>query len=265
MSTKPRRFAERVSAWALCALAAGALLATRARSSDKPMEPAFGAAYPHAPVPGGAYAGVALDKLELPGLRLAFRENHAVDEGGVVLSYADQGGEVRAVVKLAVARDAASARRFVDVELHGVQVTLPRAIDAAFGDHAFADDGGRGSALVVGAKANVAFAVHVDRDASSASRASDVVRGLLALLVEGAPSFPSVSLALPPRVPVSGARLQVAAAGLTPQLRADGGYVAHGKAGFTLKPFHAGPVAVIATVVDELGRVTEQRAEALAE
>lgn len=264
MSTKQRRFAERVFAFGGVALAGLALWGARASSSSHALEREFQATYPRSPAPFGLLAGVALDKLAVPGLRLVARENHTPEDGGVVLSYGDPNGEVRAVIKVAVARDAAEARRFVDVELHGVQVTLPRAVDAAFGDQAFADDEGRGEALVIGAAANLAWVVHVDRDRAPAPRAGEVVKALRALVVEGAPTFPAPTIALPATLPLTGARFSVSAGPLTPALRAEGAYVAHGKSAPLLKPFGAGPVAVVATAVDELGRVGEARAEGVA-
>lgn len=260
MSTKQRRFAERVSAFALVAIAAGALFAARASSSTPALEREFRATYPQLSVPAGSFAGVAIDKLAVPGLRLAAREDHTVDEGGVVLSYGDPAGEIRVVVKLAVARDAAAARHFVDVELHAIQATLPRASDPSFGDHAFADDGGRGDSLVVGAAANVAWVVHSDRP--TAPSAADIVHSLRALAVEGVPSFPAPTVTLPSEVPLAGAAFRVvAASGLTPRLRAEGAYVAHGKSAPVVRPFGPGPIAVIATAVDELGRVGATRIE----
>jgi len=264
MSTKQRRFAERVTAIAFVALTAGALFATRASSSAPALEAEFRATYPRSPVVSGSFAGVALDKLAIPGLRLSAREDHTVDDGGIILSYADLAGEVRAVIKVAVAEDAAAARRFVDVELHGVQITLTKAVDASFGDHAFADDSGRGAALVVGAAANVAWVVHVDRDVATLPRAGEIVRSLRTLAVEGAPTFPALVLTLPTEVPLAGAGFRVVApSGLTPQLRAEGAYVAHGKSAPLVRPFGPGPIAVVATAVDDLGRVGAARAEAI--
>lgn len=266
MSTKQRRFVERVSAFALCALAAGAFLATRTRASAPPLEREFRASYPQtSAVTATTFAGVSIDKLAFSGLRGVAREEHTVDDGGLVLSFADASSEVRVVVKLAVARDSAAARHFVDVELHSVQAVLPRATDASFGDHAFADDGGRGESLVVGAAANVAWVVHVDRSVPGMPLASDVVHAMRALAVEGVPSFSAPTLHLPAVVPLSGAPFRVvSASGTSPKLRAEGAYVAHGKSEPIVRPFGPGPIAVIATTADELGRVSATRAETIA-
>lgn len=256
MSTKARRFVS--AAFLGGALLGAALLGSRA-SSSTPADTDFHKAYPRTPVASGSFAGVALDKLAFPGLTLSDREDHPVDEGGIVLAYS-QGNAVRLVVKVAVAPDSARARELVDVELHGVQTVLPAAVDPAFGDYAFADDAGRGDALAVGALGNVAWSVRVDRDAPSMPRASDVMHTLRANVVSGAPSYPTVHVSLPGEVRVSGADITVSSS-LPAKLRAEGAYVAVGP---KLRPFGPGPVAVIALVVDDLGRVSTARASAAA-
>lgn len=270
MSTRSRPFVRRALSLAVAAsaLAAFALLAIpRASSSEPALEPELRATYPRTELPAGSLAGIDLDGLVLPGLRLAAREDHAVDDGGVVLSYVDAAGTVRAVITIAVAPDAAAARRFVDVALHGIASPLPAA-DPSLGDFAFADDGGRGDAIVVGASTNVAFIVRALREGGAAGlpSARDVVLALKGRAVEGAPSFPVVDVRLPSVVDAkTGADLRVTTvAGAKPKLRAEGAYVAHGKGAPRLKPFAPGPVAVIATVADALGRVTEARAIAVA-
>jgi hypothetical protein len=225
-----------------------------------PLEPEFRAEYPRTPVIGSQLAGVEIDKLALPGLRLVEREDRNVEDGGVVLSFADLNGHVRVVVTLAVAPTEEDARKFVDVSLHGVQVTLPRAIDPAMGDYAFADDGGRGEALVIASSGNVAWSARVDREAET-PRASEVIAALRALAVPGTPSFPAITLSLPSVVHMSGAPIAISvSAGQSPKLRAEGAYVAHGKGSPIVRPFGPGPIAVAATVADDLGRVTTTRA-----
>lgn len=260
MPTKSRRFASLVAVGTL--VVAAGFLGRRAISAPVPggsVEAGFRATYPLAPAPiSGAFAGLDVAKVSVPGLRLVSRELHAPEEGGLVLSFADLGGEVRAVVKIAVARDATAARKFVDEELHGIQAVLAKAVDPSLGENVWADDAGRGDGTVVGSAANVAFAVHVRRDASSTlPRAGVVASGLRALLVEGAPAFPTATVALPATIPVAGAAFAVTTSpGADVRLRADGAYVAKGR---TLRPFAAGPVTLVVTVADELGRVAELR------
>lgn len=259
MPTKSRRFANLVAVGAL--VVGAGLLGRRAISAPVPgshVEAGFRATYP-APAPiSGAFAGLEVAKVSVPGLRLATRELHAPEEGGLVLSFVDLGGEVRAVVKLAVARDAAAARRFVDEELHGIQAVLAKSVDPSLGENVWADDAGRGDGTVVGSAANVAFAVHVRRDATSTlPRAGVVAAGLRALLVEGAPSFPTATVALPSTIPLSGAPFAVTQGSPGDlRLRAEGAYVAKGR---TLRPFGPGPVTLVVTVADDLGRVAELR------
>lgn len=264
MSTRSRRFVS-VLALGLLVGAAG-LLGRRAVSAPVPGaagEAAFRAIYPAAAPVSGAFAGVDLSKVAVPGLRLTARDVHSVDEGGISLSYSDLAGEVRAVIKIAVARDAAAALRFVDQELHGIQAILVKAVDPALGDHVFADDAGRGDGTIVGSVANVAYAVHVMRDAASTlPRAAVVASGLRAAVVEGAPSFPTATVALPSTIPLAGAPFGLTVAPeLELRLRAEGGYVAKGR---VLRPFQAGPVTLVVTLTDELGRVSELRFPATA-
>jgi hypothetical protein len=254
MPTKSRPFVKAAVAFAL--LAGGAIMANRASSSPAPMEPEFRATYPRTPVSGSQLAGIELDKLVLPGLKLVEREDRTVDDVGIVLSFADSNDQVRVVVSVAVAANEEAARKFVDVTLHGVQVTMPRAVDPAMGDYAFADDAGKGEALVVASAGNVAWSARVDRDAPAMPRASDVISTLRSLAVAGAPSFPTVTLSLPTEVRMGGAPITIAVpSGLTPKLRAEGAYVAHGKGSPLVRPFAPGPIAVAATVTDSLGRV----------
>lgn len=264
MQTRSRRFAERIAVAATLLLGAAVFVSTRASSSPVPLEPEFRAEYPRTPVSGSQLAGVAIDKLTLPGLHLAEREDRTVEDGGIVLSFADGNGHVRVVVTVAVAPTEEAARKFVDVVLHGVQATLPRAIDPTMGDYAFADDGGRGEALVVASAGNVAWSARVDREAA-APRASEVIAAVRALAIVGAPSFPTATLSIPTEVRMGGAPIAFTApAGLRTAVRAEGAYVAHGKGSPIVRPFGPGPIAVVATVVDDLARVTTVRTVATA-
>ncbi len=106
--------------------------------------------------------------------------------------------------------------------------------------------------LLVSSDTN-AGALYLDRESVTLPRAGEVVRSLRGLTVEGVPAFPVLTVTLPSDVPLAGARFSVSASvtsgsALTPQLRAEGAYVAHGKSAPMLKPFGPGPVAVIATV-----------------
>ena len=64
---------------------------------------------------------------------------------------------------------------------------------------------------------------------------------------------------MPTSIPRTGGEVRVTSAAKF-KLRAEGGYVAHGKGTPVLKAFAAGSVTVVATMVDELGRVSEARA-----
>ena len=76
------------------------------------------------------YAGVAIDKLAIPGLHVRTRDDHAPERGGIMLAFADDQGDVRVVVRLAVAKDAAGARSFAQTIVRGVSGVLdPSAID----------------------------------------------------------------------------------------------------------------------------------------
>jgi hypothetical protein len=235
------------------ALASIGVFVSRASSSTSPMERDVLAAYPHTPEVSGSLSGVRVDELALSGLRVVAREDHPVEEGGIVLSFGDPA--VKVVVELAVARDAAAARRFVDARLHDVATQLAAATDPAFGDYAFGD----GDSIVIGAAHNVAWVVRALE--GSPVRAREVITELRAKSVAGAPSFPTATVTLQAEVPLSGAELRVTSAAKY-KVRAEGAYVAHGKTAPLVKPFGRGPVTLIATVVDDLGRVSEVRATA---
>ncbi|GAC1558290.1 MAG: hypothetical protein NVS3B10_17640 [Polyangiales bacterium] len=237
-------------------------------------EAAFEAHYPHVASPAptsssrGPFAGVDLAALAVPGLVLAERVDETVDDGGVSLSFADAQGTVRAVVRVAVGRDENEARGFLRRSLHAVARILPEVQDPALGDVAYANDG-VGRFYVAAAAGNVAYVVRTIARASDPEVAPDA-RTLAALvrarMVAGIPQRPVPTVALPPEVSLhDGAPIVV---GGTPgqgvHLRAEGAYVAHGATGPVVRPSAAGPIAVIALVADELGRVGEARAESLA-
>lgn len=238
-------------------------------------EAAFEAHYPHAASPtpatssgSGPFAGVDLAAIAVPGLVLRERVDETVDDGGVSLSFADAQGTVRAVVRVAVGRDENEARGFLRRSLHAVARILPEVQDPALGDVAYANDG-VGRFYVAAAAGNVAYVVRTIARASEPEVAPDA-RMLAALvrarMVPGIPQRPVPTLSLPPEVSLhDGASIVV---GGTPgqgvHLRAEGAYVAHGATGPVVRPSAAGPIAVIALVADELGRVGEARAESLA-
>jgi hypothetical protein len=255
MPTKSRPFAKTIALASVAALVGLGVFVSRASSSEPPLEREFKAAYPATPEVSGSLAGIRLDALSFGGLRLFEREDLTVEAGGSTLSYGDS--DVRLVIEVAVAHDSKAARRFVDMKLHGISSALPAATDPAFGDYAFGD----GDAIVVGAAQNVAWVVR--SLPGSPIKARDAVAELRSKSVVGAPAFPTATISLPTDVPHAGAELRVTTSAKF-KLRAEGGYVAHGKGAPILKPFKPGPVTAIATVVDELGRVSEIRATATA-
>jgi len=69
-------------------------------------------------------------------------------------------------------------------------------------------------------------------------------------------------VALPGTIPLAGAPFALTVApDLDLRLRAEGAYVAKGR---VLRPFQAGPVTLVVTVSDDLGRVSELRFPATA-
>jgi hypothetical protein len=202
------------------------------------------------------FAGVAIDRLAIPGLHLRTRDDHALDRGGIVMSFDDDQGRVSAVVRIAVAADASAARAFAERVLRGVTGTVePSAID----EWAYAD---KGEGLLVAARGNVAYAVEI---VGAGPRASTIAEVVKRAFVAGAPSFPRATIALAPTIDLGGAPVKVAVpAGATYRLRASGAYVARSRDGATVHPFAAGPVEVTAIVGDGLGRVTEATARATA-
>lgn len=258
----------------------GGAWAVRPRAvGPRALPDAFKAAYPAATAPAGAggvgagasFAGVELARLgaafQAFGLHETARDAYAPDDGGLVLSFSDPAGDVRAVVTLAVADTSDAARSFVTGRLLGVSTGLPAAADPALGDIAYAD-GGRGDGIVVGARGNVGYSVRVlpDDNGRTVAPASQLARAVIAALVAGTPAAWGATLGLPAAVSATdGSPVRVAApAGATPLLSAEGAYVAHGSTGPVLRPFGPGPVAVTATVVDGLGRVSVTRAASVA-
>ena len=228
----------------------------------------FRAAYPMtAPPSASTLAGVELGKLAIPGLRKTAADERAADDGGLVWSYSDMTGKVAVLVHVAVTPDTATARQLLDIELHGISTLVPKAIDPALGDLAFADDGGKGTSLVIATRANVEYSVDVVSDAPGIPTAAAIAGQIGTLMVAGTPIFPSATVTLPPTIDAKkGDDVRISVPGAQPyKVRADGGYMAHGTAWPIIRPFGPGPVTVYATVVDDLARVTIARATTHAE
>jgi len=247
-------------------LAGGVAIAAPSSKSSAPtptIEADFRAAYPMtAPPAAGAIAGIELSKIAIPGLRLTARDDRTADDGGIVMSFSDSAGEVRVLVHLAVASDVTTARAALDVELHGISIGLPKAVDNTLGDLAWADDAGKGTALVVATQNNVAYSVHVLTDAPGIPSAAAIATNVRSLMIAGTPTFPTATITLPSTVDAKkGGDFRVnVPSGAPYKVRAEGGYVAKGSSGPIVRPFGPGTVAVYATVVDDLGRVTVAKA-----
>ncbi len=207
---------------------------------------ADGAASYVVPPPSAAVAaGVDLGKIAVPGLKLHVRDDRAPEHGGVALSFADERSRVRVVVRIAVARDGAAARAYVEGALRGVSSVLD--------DVAFADPQDR---LVVASRGNVAYVVEV-LDGSLAS-ASSVVGAVRRAFVSGTPDFPRATVSVPKSFEGSAPVTVTVSRGARYRLSARGAYVARGRdASPVLKAFGRGPVELTAIVADDLGRVTE--------
>lgn len=251
------------------AVAAGVALAAPPAARQAALDAEFRAAYPmSAPAATTQLSGVRLAKLGIPGLQLSERSEQAADEGGLLLSYADRTGTVRVLIRIAVAADAAAARKLLETELRGVSMQLARASDPTLGDFAWADDGGRGGSLLVAALGNVSYSVNVVDATPELPSAASLAAMVRAAMVTGTPAFPAVTLRLPATIDAkSGGAVSIAVPGGAPyKLRADGAYIARGPSGPLVRPFGPGAIAVHATVVDELGRVgiATARSQALA-
>ncbi len=214
------------------------------------------------PTPSSALsAGVRLDHVAPPGLALHARDDRAAAEGGVTLSFVDGASgagpkRVRVIVRLAVTPDAAGAKAFLERTLRGVSGALsPSDADEV----AFVDSSDR---VVVAAHGNVAYTVEVSEGSLASART--IAASVRRAFVAGTPAFPRATVTLPPVVERAAPIAVTVPAGARHRLSATGGYVARGESGPVLRPFAKGPVAVSAIVSDELGRVTEVRATALA-
>lgn len=245
---------------------AAAAPAGRSRSTPSTLDAAFAATYPASARPARSpVAGVELARLVLPGLRLSARSERAAQDGGLVLSFADGEGAVRARIHLAVFASASEAQKEVDAELHGVSTQLLPAADPTLGEPAWADDGGKGTALLIAAQANVAYSVTVLQDLPGLSAAA--IAGLVrTAMVAGTPRFPAAAVTLPASIAVrQGEKVRVTVAGDAGYtLRAEGGYIARSATGPVVRPLGPGAVTVQATVVDALGRVTVAAATTVA-
>jgi hypothetical protein len=203
-------------------------------------------------------AGVKLEGFHIPGLHLVAREDHPVEEGGVTLSYADAEGEVRAVVRVAVAADHLGARRFVEREQSAISTYLAEKSGAEYGDPAFID---ANASLIIAAVANLGYSVRLT--APLHATGSAIAAELRARIVAGVPSFPVPAVSVPAEADAKeGARVRVdPRPGTQVRLRAEGAWVQAHPDGPVLRPFAPGKVEVIAIAVDALGRVGVQRLE----
>ena len=118
----------------------------------------------------------------------------------------------------------------------------------------------RRTSLVVSHRegSEVIYSVSVPDPTPGQPTAAALAQTVRAAMVPGAPRFPAVTVWLPATVDAkSGAPVSVVVpGGASYKLRADGGYIARGANGPVVRPFGPGPVAVHATVVDDLARVT---------
>ncbi|MGA9521798.1 MAG: hypothetical protein WBV82_10050 [Myxococcaceae bacterium] len=207
-------------------------------------------------------AGLKLEGLRLPGLHLSSREDRPLEEGGTVLRFADEGEQVRAVVRVAVAADHLGARRFLDFELSAISKHLIASTGSKHGEPAFTDDK---ETLIIAAVANLAYSVRLIDPAESAGlpSAQEIAAELRDRIVPGTPSFPLPAVSIPVEVDADeGARVRVdPQPGTDVRLRAEGGYIQAHPDGPVLRPFAPGPIVLIATSVDELGRVGVKRLE----
>jgi len=245
-----------------CLLSAGLAAAAPPRGAGKPgaraLDSQFRATYQMGPSSTALLAGVPLSKLQLPGLQVHFRSDSPPEDGGIMLSFA-RNGEVRAIIALAVCADAVTARKVLDVELHGVSSSLVRAPEG-LGDAAFSDDN-QGSSLVLATQGNVFYKVDIVDPKAGLPRAAAIAAMVRGAMVLGTPRFPSGTITLAPSIRVgsggSGPDITVSTAATnTYTLRANGGYVARRQNGLVLRALNRGPITVQATVVDDLGRVS---------
>lgn len=248
---------------AACLLGGSPALAApagRGQAESSSIDREFRAAYPTSTrPPGKPVAGVALAKLVIPGLQLTGRSERTAADGGLVLSFADGTGAVRAVVQLAVFAEPTAARQELDAELHGVSSQLAPAADTTLGELTWVDDAGKGTALVLAAQANLAYSVRVLDQGPGVPTAAAIARVVRAAIVPGAPMFPAATVTLPSTLDArGGGEVRVTVNGGHPyKLRAEGGYITRAASGAVVRPLGPGQVTVHATVVDELARVTD--------
>jgi hypothetical protein len=246
----------------LAGIAVASPLLSSPSKGDDPVKTGYSMTTPPS---GTQLAGVELASIVIPALTLSEKIE---DDGGLVLSYQSAHGEIRAVVRIAVGKDADEARKFVDHQLHGIARILPKAGDPALGDVAFSDDG-VGKAIVVAAIANVAYDVRVienTNDPTVVPDATTIAKIVRASMRAGAPVFPAPVVSLPAEISVKdGGDVTIGGVpGQLPKLRAENAYVAKGPKGPLLRPFGAGTVTVTAVVVDELGRIGTAKATSIA-
>lgn len=233
-------------------------------------QPEFEALYPKpAAAPTNTVAGIDVGAIGVSGLTLKFREDETPEDRGVVLSFTDGAGEVRAVIRFAVTPTSSDARSFLDRELHGVARVLPEVRDATLGDLAYADDG-VGNVYVAATVANVAYVVRVipnANDVGAVPSAKIISADLRTKIVAGTPVFPKPAVAIPSKFSAKdGAPIALGTISgqSAPHLRGENAYVAHGTSAPILRPFAPGRVALIAIAIDDFGRVGVTRVEATA-
>lgn len=234
-------------------VALGCLLLPASAHAQSTGDAPLRATYPQlASAPSAAlYAGVALDRVTLPGLHLRSRDDQTLESGGVTLAFADDQENVQTTVQIAVAPDAAGARAFALGYLRGVSGILdPSAAD----EIAYADGSDR---TLVAVHGNVAYVV-------SGAKAASVSAIVKRAITGGSPTFPVVRVALPSSFEGSAPVTVTTSGGAKYRLRATGGYVARGSDRPSVRAFGPGPITVVAVASDAFGRVTESRTSAVA-
>src|SRR4051794_15503165 len=107
MSTRrPRSHSDGTSAVRRSLVAAlaciGMAVAAPAYADDSAqLEARLRAAYPMSTPTTTTFAGIDVARVTVPGLRLKTRDDRTPERGGITLSFADDHGQVRAVVRLA--------------------------------------------------------------------------------------------------------------------------------------------------------------------
>ncbi len=154
------------------------------------------------------------------------------------------------------------ARRFLEFELSAISRHLIAPTGSKHGEPAYTDDK---ETLIIAAVANLAYSVRLVDPAESAGlpSAQQIAKELRERIVPGTPLFPLPAVSIPAELDADeGARVQVdSRSGTDVRLLAEGGYIQAHPEGPVLRPFAPGPVTLIVTAVDELGRVGVKRLE----